>query len=96
MDSIFDANTGARINPSRGIVIHDRVWIAEKVTVLKGVTIGSDTIIASNSIVTKPIPDSVIAAGAPARVVRKGVRWTWKLNKMPALPPMETAASGDT
>lgn len=90
MHTIFDASTGERINPSRSIHIHDRVWIAENVTVLKGVTIGKNAIIASNSIVTKPVPEGVLAAGAPARVVREGIKWAWKLHRMPALPPLDS------
>lgn len=96
MHSIFDASTGERINPSRSIEIHDRVWIAENVTVLKGVTIEGNTIIASNSIVTKPIPKGVIAAGAPARVVRDGVKWSWKLHRMPALPTLDSKSETKT
>lgn len=89
MHSIYDVSTGERINPSRSIRLHDRVWIAEKVTILKGVTIGKDSVIASNSVVSKPIPEGVIAAGSPARIVREGITWSWKLRDMPALPPLE-------
>jgi len=41
------------------------------VTVLKGVTIGSGSVIGLGSIVTKSIPSGVVAAGSPARVLRK-------------------------
>lgn len=51
--------------------IGNNVWLGMNVTVLKGVSIGDDAIIAAGSIVTKDIPPNVIAAGCPARVVKK-------------------------
>lgn len=53
------------------IVIGDNCWIGADVTILPGVTIGSDTIIGAGSVVTKDIPDRVIAVGNPCRVLRK-------------------------
>ena len=53
------------------IVLEDNVWLATGVTVLAGVTIGRNSIIASGSVVTKDIPANVIAAGVPAKVVRQ-------------------------
>jgi acetyltransferase-like isoleucine patch superfamily enzyme len=50
-------------------VIEDRVWLGERVIVLKGVTLGRCSIIGAGSIVTKSIPPYTIAVGAPARVV---------------------------
>lgn len=41
------------------------------VAVLPGVTIGSNTIIGAGSVVNKSIPDGVIAAGNPCKVIRK-------------------------
>lgn len=54
----------------RKIIIGDNVWFGGNVTVNPGVTIGSNTIIGSGSVVTKNIPDNVIAAGNPCRVIR--------------------------
>ncbi|HEY3328871.1 MAG TPA: acyltransferase [Capsulimonadaceae bacterium] len=51
------------------VVISDDVWLGEKVTVLKGVTIGHHAIIGAGSVVTKDIPPYAIAAGSPARVI---------------------------
>lgn len=53
------------------IIIENDVWIGPNVTIFKGVTIGSGSIISAVSIVTKDIPKFVIAAGNPARVIRK-------------------------
>lgn len=52
------------------IVIGDNCWIGADVTILPGVTIGSNTIIGAKSVVTKDIPDHVLALGNPCRVIR--------------------------
>lgn len=52
------------------ISIGDNCWLGGDVTILPGVTIGNDTIIGAGSVVTKDIPDHVIAAGNPCRVLR--------------------------
>ena len=53
------------------VVIEDNVWIGERSTILKGVTIGEGSVIGCNSVVTKDIPPYCIAAGNPAKVVKK-------------------------
>ncbi|MCR5131612.1 MAG: sugar O-acetyltransferase [Prevotella sp.] len=53
------------------VTIGDSVWIGGSVTILPGVTIGSGTTIGAGSVVTKDIPDHVVAAGNPCRVVKK-------------------------
>ena len=56
---------------AKPIIFGDNVWLTMDVTVLPGVEIGSNTIIGAGSIVTKSIPDNVIAAGNPAKVIRQ-------------------------
>lgn len=53
------------------ITIGDNVWIGGNTVVLPGVNIGSNTVIGAGSVVTKDIPDWVIAAGNPCKVIRK-------------------------
>ena len=53
------------------VVIGDNVWIGEFSAILKGVTIGKGSIVASHSVVTKDVPPYVIVAGNPARVVKR-------------------------
>ncbi len=52
------------------IIIEDDVWIATGVTVLPGVRIGSRSIIATGSVVTRDIPADVLAGGVPAKVIK--------------------------
>ncbi|MBC16747.1 MAG: acetyltransferase [Desulfovibrio sp.] len=53
------------------IILEDDVWLATGVTVLAGVTIGEGTIVGANSTVTGDLPPMCIAAGSPAKVVRR-------------------------
>lgn len=53
------------------ITIGDNVWIGASVTVLPGVTIGSNTVIGAGGVVKHDIPSGVIAAGVPRRVIRQ-------------------------
>jgi len=56
------------------IVIEDDVWIAAKVTVLKGVTIRKGAIVAAGSVVTRDVDAYQIVAGNPAKVVGKAFK----------------------
>jgi maltose O-acetyltransferase len=53
-----------------GVTIGDNVWIGGNTVICPGVHIGSNTVIGAGSVVTKDIPDWVIAAGNPCRVIR--------------------------
>ncbi len=52
-------------------VIHDDVWIGHGATIMRGITIGEGSIIASNSVVTKDVPPYSIYAGVPAKFIKK-------------------------
>ena len=52
------------------IVVGRNVWIGSNSTILKGVTIGDNSIIAAGSVVTKDVPANAIVAGVPARFIR--------------------------
>lgn len=54
----------------RSVVIKDNVWLGYGVKVLKGVTIGENSIVGLGSIVTKDIPANCVAAGNPCKVIR--------------------------
>lgn len=53
------------------IVVGNDVWIGGGTKVMPGVTIGNNVVIAAGSIVTKDIPDNVVAAGVPCKVIRQ-------------------------
>lgn len=53
------------------VIIHDNVWIGEGVVILPGVTIGKNSIIGANAVVTKSIPENCIVGGNPARIIRE-------------------------
>lgn len=53
------------------VTIGDNVWIGGSVTILPGVTIGNNTTIGAGSVVTKNIPDNVVAVGNPCKVVKQ-------------------------
>jgi acetyltransferase-like isoleucine patch superfamily enzyme len=53
------------------IEVGDNVWIGANALILKGVTIGKNSVIGAYSVVTKSIPENVIAAGNPCKVIRE-------------------------
>ncbi len=53
------------------VTIGDNVWIGGSVSIIGGVTIGKDSIIGAGSVVIRDIPEGVLAAGNPCRVIRK-------------------------
>lgn len=56
---------------SKPITIGDNVWVGAGVHIMGGVTIGRNSIIGAGSVVTKDIPENVIAAGLPCRMIRE-------------------------
>ena len=53
------------------VVIGNNVWLGNNVCVMPGVTIGDGAIIGANSVVTHDVPAYAVAAGIPARVVKR-------------------------
>lgn len=58
---------------AKPITIGNDVWFGGGVTVLPGVTIGNNVVIGAGSVVTKDIPDNMIAAGNPCKVIRENL-----------------------
>jgi acetyltransferase-like isoleucine patch superfamily enzyme len=63
------------VTETKPITVGDHVYVGARSILLKGTNIGSGSIIAAGSIVTGDIPPNVMAGGAPAKVLRKNVRW---------------------
>ena len=53
------------------VIISDNVWIGMNATILKGVTIGENSVVAAGSVVTKSVAPNVVVAGNPAVVVKE-------------------------
>ena len=58
-------------NPIKGVTIGDDVWIGMRTIIMPGVTIGNGCIIGAGTIVTHNIPDYSVAAGVPAKIIKK-------------------------
>jgi acetyltransferase-like isoleucine patch superfamily enzyme len=72
-DSYNHAVTGSR-GATQPVIIGDHVWIGMRAMILKGVTIGTGSVIAAGAVVTKDVPPGTLVAGVPARPVRD-VAW---------------------
>lgn len=55
------------------VIIGENCWIGRNVSIMKGVTIGDNAIIAANSVVTRSVPANCIVAGNPAKVVKTDI-----------------------
>ena len=53
------------------VTIGDNVWIGGGVQIIGGVTIGSNSVVAAGSVVIRDVPEGVLVAGNPCRVIRK-------------------------
>ncbi|HET7306625.1 MAG TPA: sugar O-acetyltransferase [Gammaproteobacteria bacterium] len=70
--------SGHPINPSqrraivvaKPIVIERNVWIAADVTIIGGVTVGENSVVAAGAVVTRDVPPNTLVGGNPARVIR--------------------------
>jgi acetyltransferase-like isoleucine patch superfamily enzyme len=70
--------TGHPLEPSqrrattigKPIVIERNVWIAAGATIVGGVTVGENSVVAAGSVVTKDVPLNTLVGGNPARVIR--------------------------
>jgi len=61
----------SQLEYGKPVSIGDDVWVGGNTVINPGVSIGSNVVIGSGSVVVKDIPDGVVAAGVPAKVIRK-------------------------
>jgi acetyltransferase-like isoleucine patch superfamily enzyme len=64
----------------RDVEVGSNVWIGYGACVLRGVSVGDNAIVGTNSVVTKDVPANAVVAGSPARVIRmreapQDLRW---------------------
>ena len=67
----FNASLRRKQEYGKPVEIGSDVWVGGGVLILPGVRVGSRTIIGAGSVVTRDIPDGVLAAGNPCRVIRE-------------------------
>lgn len=73
---IYDIKSNKRINHPKNIYIGNHVWITPNVKIMKGVSIGDNSIIGTGAIVTKNIEKNSLATGIPAKVVKNNINWS--------------------
>jgi len=73
--SVLEAASGRRINFAENVTIGKHVWIAAHTIILKGVTIGAESIVAAGAVVTRSCGPGVILAGNPAQAIKTGITW---------------------
>ena len=73
--AIFDVESGARLNPSRNVVIGQHVWLAESALILSGAVIGSGTTVAARAVVKSKAPNNCVIAGIPSKIIKHNTAW---------------------
>ena len=74
--SVIEDSENKRTNYAENISFGDHVWVASHCVILKGARIGSNSIIGTRCVVTKPFPqEGVVLGGNPAKVIKKGINW---------------------
>lgn len=74
--TIIDIKTGLRVNYAQNVNIGDRVWIGANCTILKGVNLPRECVIATGSVVTKSFTEkNTVIGGVPAKIIRKNISW---------------------
>ena len=53
------------------VKIGNKVWVGAHATILAGVTIGDNAVVAAGAVVTKNVPPNTVVAGVPARVIKE-------------------------
>ena len=77
--SVIDNQTKIRINPPKDVVLGDHVWLGAQALILKGSTIGDDSVVAARSVVTKSYPSNSLIGGNPSRLLKSSISWDNKL-----------------
>ena len=62
-------------NNSAPIIIGNHCWIGTNVIILKGVSIGDNSVVGAGSVVTHDIPPNCAVAGNPARIIKENIDW---------------------
>lgn len=74
---VLNLTTNEIVNQPKDITIGNHVWIGQNATILKGVSIGDNSIVAMGAVITKDCPANSIIAGNPAKIVKTGITWDY-------------------
>jgi len=75
--SILTIDGSKRLNPAKDISIDNRVWVAAHTSILKGVELLENTIVATRSVVTNGFNDTnILIAGIPAKIKKRNITWS--------------------
>ena len=71
------AKDGKCINQPKEVIIEDHVWLTSNICVLKGVTIGKDSLVTAQTLIRKDIPPkSIVSGGASGKVIGEASEWS--------------------
>lgn len=70
LDHDLDPARRAGMTPAP-IVVKDNVWIGAHATILAGVTIGENAVVAAGAVVTRDVPANTVVGGVPAKVIKR-------------------------
>ena len=74
MDSDFHSLEPSQRRRSSGpclpVIVKNNAWIGSRALILKGVSIGTNSVVGAMSVVTRNVPDNCVVAGNPARLVK--------------------------
>lgn len=74
--AIYDEQSKSRINPAESVSIGNHVWLGADAKILKGTSIGDNSIVATGAIVTGKCEDfNAIYGGIPAKKIKEGISW---------------------
>ena len=62
---------GRKVLELNRVLIKRNAWIGAAATILPGVTVGENAVVAAGALVTKDVPDNTVVGGVPAKVIRK-------------------------
>ena len=70
LNHAFEPERRNDMTPAR-VTLGKRVWVGAHATILPGVRIGDNAVVAAGAVVTKDVPANTVVAGVPAKVIRK-------------------------
>lgn len=73
--SIIKLGSRERINSAKSIIVEDHVWVGLRALLCKGVTIGHDSIIGAQAVVTHSVEPNTVVAGNPATIIKNEMTW---------------------